>query len=77
MFQLAFFKFRLVKHNILTLKENTIKSFINFAVQKMALKDWGTDIFAYKIHKDLCASKKYFQKKVCVGDGFKNSLLIY
>jgi len=63
MIQLAFFEFSLVKHNILTLKENTIKSFINFAVQKMPNKDCGTDILAYKIHKDTCASNKYFQKK--------------
>jgi hypothetical protein len=44
------------------LQRNTIKSFIDVAVQKMALKDWGTDILAYKIHKDICASTNYFHK---------------
>jgi hypothetical protein len=38
MFQLTFFKFRLVKHSILTLKENTIKSYINYALQKVPSK---------------------------------------
>ena len=35
----------------------------------MALKDWGTDILAYKIHKDICASNNYFHKRVCVWKG--------
>ena len=45
----------------------------------MALKDWGTDILAYKIHKDICASNNYFHKRVCVwkGGGLNKSLLIY
>jgi hypothetical protein len=39
MFQLVFIKFRLVKHNILALNENTIIAHNKFAFQKMPLKD--------------------------------------
>jgi hypothetical protein len=40
--KLAFDKFGLAKHNILTLKENTIIAYVKFALQKMPLKEGKT-----------------------------------
>jgi hypothetical protein len=76
MFQLAFYKFNLVKHNVLTLKANTIISYVKLALQKMTLSEGST----YKVHKDVCASNNYYQKG-CVGvrggGVVNNPLLIY
>jgi hypothetical protein len=72
----GFFKFNLAKHKILTLKANTILSYVKLALQKMTLSEGST----YKVHKDVCASNNYYQKG-CVGvwgvGVVNNPLLIY